>query len=47
MTARWAQWSFDANGDTTLATILGYIVKDGKWKAIKVFQDGDWKDLPQ
>ena len=38
-------FSIDENGDTTLSTILGYQVKDGKWNAIKVFQDGAWKDL--
>ena len=25
-------WSFDANGDTTLSTLSGNIVKDGKWE---------------
>lgn len=39
-------FSIDANGDTTLSTIVGYQVKDGKWNPIKVFQDGAWKDLP-
>lgn len=24
-------WSFDANGDTTLSTLSGNVVKDGKW----------------
>ncbi len=29
-------WSFDANGDTTLKTISGSIVHDGKFKFVKV-----------
>jgi branched-chain amino acid transport system substrate-binding protein len=32
------KWSFDANGDTTLATIIGYEVKGGKFTQVKVFQ---------
>ncbi len=39
------KWSFDANGDTTLSTVVGYEAKDGKWLATKVFQDGAWKDV--
>jgi branched-chain amino acid transport system substrate-binding protein len=31
------KWSFDENGDTTLSTIIGYIVKDGKFEQAKVF----------
>lgn len=29
-----ATWSFDANGDTTLSTMSGNVVKDGKWTFI-------------
>lgn len=29
-----AQWSFDANGDTTLSTMSANVVKDGKWTFI-------------
>ncbi|MBI1901577.1 MAG: branched-chain amino acid ABC transporter substrate-binding protein [Planctomycetia bacterium] len=30
------KWSFDANGDTSLTTMSGQIVKDGKWEFVKV-----------
>jgi len=26
-------WSFDANGDTTLTTMSGNTIKDGKWSS--------------
>lgn len=38
-------WSFDANGDTTLSTIVGYQARDGKWVPIKVFISGAWEEL--
>lgn len=28
-------WSFDANGDTTLATMSGNVVKNGKWEFVE------------
>jgi branched-chain amino acid transport system substrate-binding protein len=37
------KWSFDANGDTTLADIQGFIVKDGKWAAANLFTNGQWQ----
>ncbi len=27
-------WSFDANGDTSLTTMSGNVVKDGKWEFV-------------
>ena len=39
------KWSFDANGDTTLSTVVGYKAVGGKWTEVKIFQDGAWKDL--
>jgi branched-chain amino acid transport system substrate-binding protein len=29
------RWSFDANGDTTLTTLSGNVVKDGKFEFVK------------
>lgn len=29
-------WSFDANGDTTLKTVSGNVIRDGKFKFVKV-----------
>jgi branched-chain amino acid transport system substrate-binding protein len=37
------KWSFDANGDTTLADIQGFQVKNGKWEAVNLFTGGKWE----
>jgi branched-chain amino acid transport system substrate-binding protein len=37
------KWSFDENGDTTLKTFVGYIVKGGKWESVNFFADGKWE----
>jgi branched-chain amino acid transport system substrate-binding protein len=37
------KWSFDANGDTTLADIQGHIVKDGKIQSENLFTNGNWE----
>ncbi|MDZ4719439.1 MAG: branched-chain amino acid ABC transporter substrate-binding protein [Roseiflexaceae bacterium] len=37
------KWSFDANGDTTLADIQGFVVKGGKWEAANLFTSGKWE----
>lgn len=37
------KWSFDANGDTTLADIQGYEVKGGKWVVVNQFSNGKWE----
>ena len=29
-------WSFDANGDTTLGTVTGNIIRDGRFQFVKV-----------
>ena len=31
-------WSFDPNGDTTLATLSGNVVKNGKWEFVSVLK---------
>lgn len=31
-------WSFDTNGDTTLTTLSGNVVKDGKWEFVEVLK---------
>ena len=31
-------WSFDANGDTSLTDVTGYMVKDGKYEAVGVLK---------
>ncbi len=31
-------WSFDANGDTTITTMSGNQVKDGKWEFVTVLK---------
>ena len=31
------KWSFDQNGDTTLTSMTGYVVKDGKYQPVGVF----------
>jgi branched-chain amino acid transport system substrate-binding protein len=31
-------WSFDANGDTTLKTLSGNVVKDGKWEFVELLK---------
>ncbi len=38
-------WSFDADGDTTLDTIIGYEAKGGKWAQVKFYRGGAWTDL--
>lgn len=37
------KWSFDGNGDTTLADIQGFAVKGGKWEAVNLFTSGKWE----
>ncbi len=37
------KWSFDKDGDTTLQTIQGYIVKNGKWEEANFFNNGQWE----
>lgn len=37
------KWSFDENGDTTLADIQGYEVKGGKWEVVNLFTGGKWE----
>jgi branched-chain amino acid transport system substrate-binding protein len=37
------KWSFDANGDTTLADIQGFEVKAGKWENTNLFTSGKWE----
>lgn len=32
------QWSFDPNGDTTLKTLSGNVVKNGKWEFVSVLK---------
>lgn len=32
-------WSFDENGDTTLTTMSGNVVKDGKWEFVNVLKN--------
>lgn len=32
-------WSFDANGDTSITTMSGNVVKDGKWEFVSVLKD--------
>ncbi|OCR01561.1 branched chain amino acid ABC transporter substrate-binding protein [Oscillatoriales cyanobacterium USR001] len=32
-------WSFDANGDTSLTTMSGNVVKDGKWEFVTVLKN--------
>jgi branched-chain amino acid transport system substrate-binding protein len=36
-------WSFDADGDTTLQTIQGFVVKDGAWVEDNFFTNGEWE----
>jgi branched-chain amino acid transport system substrate-binding protein len=31
-------WSFDQNGDTTLTTLSGNVVKNGKWEFVTVLK---------
>jgi branched-chain amino acid transport system substrate-binding protein len=31
-------WSFDPNGDTTLTTLSGNVVKNGKWEFVSVLK---------
>jgi branched-chain amino acid transport system substrate-binding protein len=37
------KWSFDKDGDTTLAAIVGYQVKNGKWENTGFFSNGKWE----
>lgn len=37
------KWSFDKDGDTTLATLQGFIVKGGKWEEANFFHDRQWE----
>jgi branched-chain amino acid transport system substrate-binding protein len=37
------KWSFDKDGDTTLAAIVGYQVKNGKWESVNFFTNGKWE----
>ena len=39
------KWSFDQNGDTTLATIVGYQAQGGKWVPVMYFNNGKWQKL--
>jgi branched-chain amino acid transport system substrate-binding protein len=41
------KFSIDENGDTTLATVVGYQVKEGALVSVTVYQDGAWKDRAQ
>jgi branched-chain amino acid transport system substrate-binding protein len=31
-------WSFDENGDTTLTTLSGNVVKNGKWEFVSLLK---------
>ena len=35
------KWSFDANGDTTLTAMSGYLVKNGKFEFVETLQKGE------
>jgi branched-chain amino acid transport system substrate-binding protein len=37
------KWSFDANGDTTLADIQGFLVRGGAFEPVNLFTDGKWE----
>ena len=37
------KWSFDANGDTTLSDVQGFVAKDGKFVIDNVFSSGKWE----
>ena len=37
------KWSFDANGDTTLSDVQGFIAKGGKFAIENVFSNGKWE----
>ncbi len=37
------KWSLDANGDTTLADVRGFVVKGGAWTEINLFTNGAWE----
>jgi branched-chain amino acid transport system substrate-binding protein len=37
------KWSFDANGDTTLADVQGFIVKSGKFEINNIYSNGKWQ----
>ena len=37
------KWSFDANGDTTLSDVQGFLVKDGKFTNVNLFTNGAWE----
>ncbi len=39
------KWSFDENGDTTLASVVGYESKGGKWVPVNFFLNGSWKAI--
>jgi branched-chain amino acid transport system substrate-binding protein len=39
------KWSFDENGDTTLASVVGYESKGGKWVPVNFFLNGAWKAI--
>lgn len=38
------KWSFDENGDTTLADIQGFQVQGGKWVLVNVYTNGKWEN---
>jgi branched-chain amino acid transport system substrate-binding protein len=37
------KWSFDANGDTTLSDVQGFIAKGGKFEIANVYSQGKWQ----
>lgn len=37
------KWSFDANGDTTLSDVQGFIAQGGKWVNANLFTNGKWE----
>jgi len=37
------KWSFDANGDTTLADVQGFIAKDGAFVINNIYSEGKWQ----
>ncbi|GAB4122447.1 MAG: hypothetical protein Fur005_09230 [Roseiflexaceae bacterium] len=37
------KWSFDANGDTTLADIQGFQIVNGKWEVVNLYTGGKWE----
>ncbi|MGH2628294.1 MAG: branched-chain amino acid ABC transporter substrate-binding protein, partial [Anaerolineales bacterium] len=34
------KWSFDANGDTSIRTMSGQMIKNGKWEFVEVLGGG-------